>query len=88
VIRRRLVARGRVQGVFYRDSVRRLATSLGLAGSATNRDDGSVEVVLEGPRDAVEDLIAYCAAGPDLADVSGIEVEDEEPRGIEGFDTA
>jgi acylphosphatase len=88
VIRRRLVVRGRVQGVFYRDSVRRLATARGIAGSATNLGDGSVEVVLEGPRDAVGDLIAYCAEGPDHAEVSGVEVEEEEPQGIEGFDTA
>jgi acylphosphatase len=80
--------RGRVQGVFYRDSVRRLATARGIAGSATNRDDGSVEVVLEGPREAVEGLIAYCAAGPDHAEVSAVEASEEEPRGIEGFDTA
>jgi acylphosphatase len=86
-IRRRLVVRGRVQGVFYRDSVRRIAEARGVAGTATNCDDGSVEVVLEGPADAVEGLIAYCAEGPDRAEVSGVEVAEEEPQGLEGFRT-
>jgi acylphosphatase len=86
-IRRRLVVRGRVQGVFYRDSVRRIAEARGVAGAATNCDNGSVEVVLEGDEDAVEELIAYCAAGPERAEVSGVEVTEEEPEGLEGFRT-
>ena len=48
MIRRRIVARGNVQGVFFRDTTRRRADSLGVAGSAMNRDDGAVEVVVEG----------------------------------------
>jgi acylphosphatase len=86
-IRRRLVVRGRVQGVFYRDSVRRIAEARGVAGTAINREDGSVEVVLEGPEDAVEELIAYCADGPERAEVSGVEVAEEEPEGLAGFRT-
>ena len=69
-IRRRVTVRGRVQGVFYRDSVRRVAEARGVAGTAVNRDDGSVEVVLEGDREAVDELIAYCADGPERAEVS------------------
>lgn len=80
--------RGRVQGVFFRDSVRRLAEPRGVAGGATNREDGSVEVVLEGSRDAVEELIAYCSDGPELAEVGGVEVTEEEPEGLQGFDMA
>ncbi len=87
VIRRRVRVRGRVQGVFYRDSVRRLAVQRGVAGSATNLGDGSVEVVLEGPAEAVEGLIAFCADGPDRAEVSGVEVEEEDPQGESGFHT-
>lgn len=74
-----------MQGVFYRDSVRRVAVGRGVAGSARNCDDGSVEVVLEGAREAVEAVIAFCAAGPELAEVSAVEVEAEEPRGDAGF---
>ena len=62
-MRRRLVVRGVVQGVWYRDSVRRVAERHGVAGSATNELDGSVEVVLEGPAEAVAAVEAYCAEG-------------------------
>ncbi len=58
-----------------------------MAGSAVNRDDGSVEVVLEGRSDDVEALIAYCADGPERAEVSGLEVDEEEPLGEAGFST-
>lgn len=87
MIRRRLRVRGRVQGVFYRDSVRRIAAQRSVAGSATNLDDGSVEIVLEGAADDVEAVIAYCADGPRHAEVSGIEVSEEDPRGEAGFTT-
>lgn len=86
-VRRRLSVRGRVQGVFYRDSVRRVAEARGVSGSATNLPDGSVEVVLEGPQGAVEELIAYCAGGPERAEVSHLESFDEEPQGETGFRT-
>lgn len=76
-----------MQGVFYRDSVRRVAQDRGVAGSAVNRADGSVEVVLEGERADVEAVIAYCAEGPERADVSAVEVDEEEPRGEAGFST-
>jgi len=76
---------GRVQGVFYRDSVRRIASERGVAGSAVNRADGSVEVVLEGARGDVEAVHAFCAIGPRGASVSDLEVVAEEPRGEVGF---
>lgn len=48
---------GRVQGVGFRDWVRRQAQQLGLAGSATNLPDGRVEVIAQGPREACESLL-------------------------------
>jgi acylphosphatase len=86
-IRRRLIVRGRVQGVFFRDSTREHAASTGVAGSARNRDDGTVEVVLEGPPDAVERMTAFCRRGPGQARVVDIEVITEDPRGLTSFDT-
>lgn len=65
--------------------MRRLAGERNVAGSAANRDDGSVEVVLEGQREAVEELIAFCAEGPEHARVSRIDVDEEEPEGASGF---
>jgi acylphosphatase len=87
-IRRRVVVRGEVQGVFFRASVSRLAEQLGVAGFARNRDDGSVEMAFEGPADAVGQLISYSSDGPEQARVSGVEVSEEEPEGASGFSTA
>ena len=84
-IRKRVRATGRVQGVFFRDSVRRAADAAGVAGSAENMPDGSVEVVLEGPEDAVERLVELCRRGPGHAEVARLDVVDEEPEGLRGF---
>jgi acylphosphatase len=84
-IRRRLVVHGRVQGVFYRDSTREAARNEGVAGWAANRSDGSVEVVLEGPPDAVESVVGYCRRGPSSADVHSVDEHEEPPEGLSGF---
>jgi acylphosphatase len=80
-----VVAHGRVQGVFFRDSVRRRAESFGVAGWVTNRDDGTVEAVFEGDGQAVESMVEYCRAGPGRAEVTRLDVTDEEPDGLSGF---
>jgi acylphosphatase len=85
-IRRRLVAHGRVQGVFFRDSTRERARSAGVAGWAKNRSDGAVEVVLEGPPDAVERLARFVEQGPGSAQVESLDYHDEEPEGLSGFE--
>jgi acylphosphatase len=86
VIRRRVVAHGRVQGVFFRDSVRRRAQSLGVAGWARNRDDGTAEAVFEGEDEAVESMIRYCREGPGRAEVERLDVSGEEPAGADSFE--
>jgi acylphosphatase len=85
-VRKRVRAHGRVQGVFFRDSVRRAAERAGVAGWAANRDDGTVEAVFEGEADAVERLLAVCRDGPGHAQVERLDVADEEPEGLTGFD--
>ena len=85
-VRRRVRASGRVQGVFFRDSVRHEAAQRGVAGWARNRSDGTVEAVFEGPPDAVAALVEYCRAGPGNAQVDQLDVETEEPEGLSGFD--
>jgi acylphosphatase len=87
VVRRRAVIHGAVQGVFFRDSLRRAAIARGVAGSAVNRADGCVEAVLEGPADAVSSLLELCRSGPPAARVDRVEVSEEEPRGAGGFRT-
>lgn len=83
---RRVVVHGRVQGVFFRDSTRREAESAGVAGWVANRADGAVEAVLEGEPDAVERVVAFLRRGPRRAEVARVEVTDEEPAGLSGFD--
>jgi acylphosphatase len=85
MIRRRVVVHGQVQGVFFRDSTRRLAQQHGVAGWVSNRWDGTVEAVLEGEADAVERRCAFCRAGPRGAQVESVEVSEEEPEGLQGF---
>ena len=86
MIRRRVVAHGRVQGVFFRDSVRRRAESLGVTGWARNREDGTAEAVFEGEEDAVESMLRYCREGPGRAEVERLDVDDEEPEGTDSFE--
>lgn len=87
-VRRRALIEGRVQGVFFRDTCRRVAARHGVAGLARNLPDGRVEVVLEGAAQAVEAVLAWCAEGPPHARVTGVEVTEEEPEGISGFTIA
>jgi acylphosphatase len=85
VVRRRLVIRGRVQGVFFRDTLRRVAERQGVSGWARNTYEGTVEAVLEGEDDAVERTIAFAHQGPEGASVEQVDVEEEEPEGLTGF---
>ncbi|MBV9820120.1 MAG: acylphosphatase [Solirubrobacterales bacterium] len=87
IVRRRITVTGKVQGVFFRDSTREKAESEGVAGWATNRDDGAVEAVLEGPAAAVEAVIDFCRQGPALADVNAVDVTEEPPEGLSEFRT-
>jgi acylphosphatase len=85
-IRRRVTVTGRVQGVFFRDSLRQRANSHHVAGWATNRSDGAVEAVFEGATDDVERLVGFAKTGPRQADVDSVEVREEEPEGLTGFE--
>lgn len=84
-VRRRVVVRGRVQGVGFRVSLARRARSLGVAGWVRNRPDGTVEAVFEGEAEAVERLLAFVREGPSEARVDHVEVSAEEPEGLAGF---
>ena len=85
-VRRRVVVQGRVQGVFFRDSVRERARAHGVSGWVTNRADGAVEAAFEGEADAVDRLVRFCETGPRSADVDQVEVTEEEPEGLDGFE--
>ena len=84
-VRKRVRAHGRVQGVFFRDTVRRAAERAGVAGWAANCSDGTVEAVFEGDEQPVEGLVSLCRNGPGHADVERLDVADEAPEGLSGF---
>jgi acylphosphatase len=85
IVRKRVRAHGRVQGVFFRDTVRREAERDGVSGWAANRSDGTVEAVFEGAGDAVERMVELCRSGPGHATVERLDVADEAPEGLGGF---
>ncbi len=72
---------GRVQGVFFRDSARRKSKKLGLVGCASNKDDGTVEIVAEGEERGLKELIKWCYNGPMLAKVDKIDIDWQEHTG-------
>jgi acylphosphatase len=80
-----VVVHGRVQGVFFRDTARRMAQSRRVGGWVRNAPDGSVEAVFEGHADAVEPMVSWCGQGPRGAAVERVEVTDEEPEGLTEF---
>ena len=85
MIRRHIVVHGRVQGVFFRDSVRRWATAARVRGWVRNTREGTVEAVFEGESEAVEHVVSLCHRGPSGARVERVHIEAEEPEGLEGF---
>lgn len=74
-----------MQGVFFRESTRRLAEAHGVAGWVRNNADGTVEAVFEGARGAVEHLLRFCHEGPRGAVVERVEVSEEAPQGMSEF---
>ncbi len=85
-VRRHVIIHGRVQGVFFRDSLRERARAGGVAGGARNLPDGTVEAIFEGPLEEVERLVRFCELGPPRAHVDRIAVRVEEPAGLSAFE--
>lgn len=84
----RCVVSGRVQGVFFRESTRQEAESLGVTGSAVNLPDGRVEILACGEEPAVRALVDWLWEGPRLAEVEDVQVEEATLQGIpERFST-
>ena len=77
---------GMVQGVFFRANTKRQAQALGIYGWVRNLTDGRVEIVAQGPREALAELIRWCQEGPSTARVDRVDI-DWEPveAGLAGF---
>ena len=80
-----MLVRGRVQGVWFRDSCRAEARRLGVHGWVRNLPDGRVEAAFEGEVDAVDEMTDWCRHGPPHATVTDVEIVDEQPEGDTTF---
>jgi acylphosphatase len=88
VVRRRILVRGRVQGVWFRESARQRAEQLGVSGWVRNRPDGAVEAELEGDSEDVEVLVSWFGHGPPEARVDSVALDERTPVGDRGFSVA
>jgi len=85
MVRYHVLVSGRVQGVFFRDSCRRVAEEHDVGGWVRNLPDGRVEAVFEGPPDDVRLLVDWARHGPRRAIVDDIAVHPEPPEGLTTF---
>lgn len=83
---RRFTIKGRVQGVWFRDSTRKMADSLGLCGHAINLNDGNVEVFACGEKAAIDQLAEWLRDGPPMAKVDQVIEDDAEWQDLKGFE--
>jgi len=67
-----LLVKGKVQGVFYRASAKKIARELVLKGWIKNTDDGNVESIVSGEPEAVDKFIEWCKKGPQLASITEV----------------
>lgn len=84
-MRKVVTVHGTVQGVGFRWAARAEAERLGVAGTARNLLDGSVEVVVEGDDAAVDEMLGWLQQGPSTASVTGADAVDQEPQGASRF---
>ena len=85
MVRYRVLISGRVQGVFFRDTCRRMAREHGVSGWVRNLPDGQVEAVFEGRAEDVDRLVAWARRGPSRAVVGHVAVRPEQPEGLSTF---
>ena len=85
-VARRLRVHGRVQGVWYRESMRQEAERLGIGGWVRNRLDGTVEALVEGDAIAVQRITDWARHGPRDAEVHGVDVAEESATGVAHFE--
>lgn len=84
---RRFTIKGRVQGVFFRESTRRVAEQLGITGHAINLSNGDVEVLACGDRESLQRLAEWLKHGPTMAVVTSVDAESIAHEKREGFVT-
>lgn len=75
-----IIVHGRVQGVFFRDSTMRKARELGLIGNVRNLPEGTVQIVAQGSRPALDDLVKWAYEGSPASVVTKVETSFEAPK--------
>lgn len=78
--------KGKVQGVFYRDSTRKKALEFNIKGFVKNLPDGSVYIEAEGNETNLKSLVSWCHSGPARAKVETVITEETEIKGFEKFE--
>jgi len=81
----KVIIKGRVQGVFFRDNTRKLAQKLDVEGYVMNKED-YVEAVFIGKDENVAEMLDFCSKGPEGAKITGIELENYTGKEIKGFE--
>ena len=79
------MVKGKVQGVFYRQTTQEKATALGVTGTVRNLPDRSVKIIATGTKEQLDKLITWCRQGPSRAEVSNVETKEEELRTFPDF---
>ena len=78
---------GKVQGVFFRQNAKELASGLGIKGYTKNLEDGSLEIIAEGPNQKLDEFIEFCKKGPNGASVESAKITyDEYKNEFEDFE--
>jgi acylphosphatase len=80
-----IIVKGKVQGVFFRQSTREKAASLGITGTVANLADGSVHIVATGTKEQLNSLSVWAHTGPPKADVLSVDVTSEELKSFPDF---
>ncbi|MEO7802183.1 MAG: acylphosphatase [Ginsengibacter sp.] len=80
-----ITIKGKVQGVFYRDSAKNQADKLGLTGWIKNTDDGNVEVMISGDNIELDQFVQWCKLGSDKSKVEGVSFDTVDDKKFSGF---
>jgi acylphosphatase len=80
-----IIVSGKVQGVFYRQSTKELATALGVKGEVRNMPDDTVAIVATGTDEQIEKLIKWCRLGPPKAEVTDVVVKELPVQSFDKF---
>ena len=80
-----LLVRGKVQGVFYRQSTREKALALGITGTVRNNPDGAVAILATGTKAQLDALLSWCRQGPPRAVVTAVDLQEAAQQSFDGF---